>query len=133
MQYMAQPPVKGKPTYVSYVQPSTHSIAIGYVVWFFFGLFGGHRFYYGKQLTGVIWFFTAGLLGIGWLVDAFLIPLMDDEADARYAKGPNDYNIAWLLFPVSWAIWNPSILSGQSHHRTSVSAYRRFVSDRIHL
>ncbi len=53
----------------------THSIPIGYLYWIF-GFTGAHRFYYGRQITGTIWFFTLGLLGVGWLIDAFLIPRM---------------------------------------------------------
>lgn len=75
---------------------NTHSIVIGYLCWIF-GVFGAHRFYYGKKVTGVIWFFTLGLLGIGWIVDLFLIPSMDAEADRRYVAGALDYNVAWLL------------------------------------
>jgi TM2 domain-containing membrane protein YozV len=75
---------------------NTHSKAIGYVLWIF-GFTGAHRFYYGKPVTGTIWFFTFGLLGVGWLIDLFLIPGMDRKADARYVEGPKDYNIAWAL------------------------------------
>ena len=74
----------------------THSVAIGYIVWIF-GFTGSHRFYFGKPITGTIWFFTLGLLGIGWLIDVFLIPGMDRDAQRRYAAGPIDYNVAWLL------------------------------------
>jgi TM2 domain-containing membrane protein YozV len=74
----------------------THSKAIGYGLWFF-GFTGAHRFYYGKQLTGALWFFTFGLLGIGWLIDIFLIPGMDEAADKRYRSGVVSYNLAWLL------------------------------------
>jgi TM2 domain-containing membrane protein YozV len=56
-----------------------------------------HRFYYGRPISGTIWFFTLGLLGIGWLIDLFLIPGMDRDADLRYQAGPIDYSIAWLL------------------------------------
>ncbi len=63
----------------------------------FLVLTGSHRFYYGKPVTGTIWFFTFGLLGIGWLIDLFLIPGMDREADLRFTAGPLDYNVAWLL------------------------------------
>ena len=55
----------------------THSKAIGYILWIF-GFFGAHRFYYGKPVTGTIWFFTLGLLFVGWIIDLFLIPGMDD-------------------------------------------------------
>jgi TM2 domain-containing membrane protein YozV len=78
------------------VQNNSHSILFGYLLWLF-GFTGSHRFYYGKQITGVIWFFTLGLLGIGWLIDIFLIPSMDRNADRRYQQGPLDYNILWLL------------------------------------
>lgn len=74
----------------------THSKTIGYILWIF-GFTGAHRFYYGRQITGVIWFFTLGLLGIGWLIDLFLIPWMDRTADRRYAAGRYDYSTAWIL------------------------------------
>ena len=74
----------------------THSTAIGYVLWIF-GFTGSHRFYFGKQISGTIWFFTLGLLGIGWFVDLFLIPGMKDAADRKYLTGPYDYTAAWLL------------------------------------
>ncbi|MBM80951.1 MAG: hypothetical protein CMJ78_10210 [Planctomycetaceae bacterium] len=74
----------------------THSKTIGYLLWVF-GFFGAHRFYYGKQLTGTLWFFTLGLLGVGWLVDLFLIPGMDARADRVYQSGPMDYSVAWAL------------------------------------
>jgi TM2 domain-containing membrane protein YozV len=74
----------------------THSKTIGYLTWIF-GFLGAHRFYYGKQVTGAIWFFTLGLFGIGWIVDFFLIPSMDREADLKYSAGPINYSVAWLL------------------------------------
>ncbi|MCH2557908.1 MAG: TM2 domain-containing protein [Alcanivorax sp.] len=74
----------------------THSKIIGYCLWIF-GFMGAHRFYYGRQITGTIWFFTLGLFFIGWIIDLFLIPGMDRDADLRYRSGPTDYNIAWIL------------------------------------
>ena len=77
-------------------QRDNHSKVIGYLLWLF-GFLGAHRFYYGKPVTGTIWFFTLGLLGIGWLIDLFLIPGMDRDADLRFRSGAIDYNVAWLL------------------------------------
>lgn len=74
----------------------THSKTIGYLLWIF-GFTGAHRFYYGKPVTGAIWFFTLGLLGIGWLIDLFLIPGMDRQADQRFTAGHCDYSVAWIL------------------------------------
>ena len=74
----------------------SHSKTIGYLLWIF-GFTGSHRFYYGKPITGTIWFFTLGLLGIGWLIDLFLIPGMDRQADFRFQNGPINYSVAWIL------------------------------------
>jgi TM2 domain-containing membrane protein YozV len=78
------------------VTSDTHSKTIGYLLWVF-GFTGSHRFYYGRPITGAIWFFTFGLLGIGWLIDLFLIPSMDRDADRRFAPGEIDYSVAWIL------------------------------------
>jgi TM2 domain-containing membrane protein YozV len=77
-------------------KPDTHSKVVGYLLWLF-GFTGSHRFYYGRPVTGTIWFFTAGLLLIGWLVDVFLIPWMDRTADRRFVDGPVNYSVAWIL------------------------------------
>ena len=74
----------------------THSKTIGYILWIL-GFTGAHRFYFGKPVTGTIWFFTLGLLGIGWLIDLFLIPGMDREADLRFRAGCVNYTVAWVL------------------------------------
>jgi TM2 domain-containing membrane protein YozV len=74
----------------------THSKLIGYLLWIF-GFTGAHRFYYGKPISGTIWFFTLGLLGVGWLIDLFLIPSMDRRADRKYVPGDLDYTVAWIL------------------------------------
>jgi TM2 domain-containing membrane protein YozV len=74
----------------------THSILLGYLLWIF-GFIGAHRFYYGKQVTGVVWFFTFGLFLIGWIIDLFLIPSMDREAERRFVPGPVNYDLAWIL------------------------------------
>jgi len=75
---------------------NTHSKLFGYLLWIF-GFTGAHRFYYGRPVSGTIWFFTFGLFLIGWLVDLFLIPSMDRAADFRYEPGAKNYTLTWIL------------------------------------
>ena len=77
-------------------QTQTHTPVIGYILWIF-GFIGAHRFYYGRPISGTIYFFTLGFFLIGWLVDLFLIPSMNREADIRFHAGEIDYNLAWIL------------------------------------
>jgi TM2 domain-containing membrane protein YozV len=78
------------------IEDDSHSKAIGYILWLF-GFTGSHRFYYGKPVTGTIYFFTLGLLLIGWIVDLFLIPSMDRQAEIKFRAGRYDYNVTWIL------------------------------------
>lgn len=57
----AEPQYKHKKKWVAFILAVT------------LGMFGFHRFYVGKNLTGLLYFFTLGLFGIGWLVDCVLI------------------------------------------------------------
>lgn len=85
--------------YVKYVPvgyAQTHELFLGYALWIV-GFTGAHRFFFGRTLTGILWFFTFGLFGVGWLIDLFLIPGMSREATARFRPGRFDYNVAWLL------------------------------------
>jgi TM2 domain-containing membrane protein YozV len=75
---------------------NTHLKSIGYILWIF-GFTGSHRFYFGKPISGTVYFFTFGLLGIGWLIDLFLIPSMERQANLRFRAGRIDYTVAWIL------------------------------------
>ena len=74
----------------------THSLVIGYLLWIF-GFLGAHRFYFGRQISGTLYFFTLGLFLIGWIVDLFLIPGMNEKAAIRFQRGKIDFNMSWLL------------------------------------
>ncbi|GAB1409188.1 TM2 domain-containing protein [Desulfovibrionales bacterium] len=77
-------------------QTETHSVFLGYVLWLL-GFTGAHRFYYGRPISGTIYFLTLGLLFVGWIVDLFLIPSMERTAGLRFHKGRIDYSLAWIF------------------------------------
>ena len=58
------------------------SKGVAYLLWFFLGWAGFHRFYCNKWITGFIWLFTCGLFGFGWFIDLFLTSGMVDMANA---------------------------------------------------
>ena len=74
----------------------THSLGVGYLLWIF-GFLGSHRFYYGKPISGTIYFFTLGLLFIGWIIDLFLMPRLERSAERRYDEGEVSYTLAWVF------------------------------------
>ena len=78
------------------VEETTHPILVGYLFWLL-GIFGAHRFYFGKPITGVIWLLTGGVFLIGWIIDIFLVPSMAEHANHRYPAGGVDYTLSWVL------------------------------------
>ena len=66
---MAQGPILGHKWAMEH-----KSTLAAYLLWFFFGLLGIHRFYLGHTGWGIAYLLTGGFIGIGWLVDLFMIP-----------------------------------------------------------
>lgn len=46
---------------------------ISFCLCLFFGYFGAHKFYEGKAGMGILYLFTFGLFGFGWLIDCIII------------------------------------------------------------
>lgn len=67
------------------VQSREGQITISYLFWLLglMGVNGAHRIYNGKIASGLLWFCTFGLFGIGQIVDLFLIP---DMAESKRMK-----------------------------------------------
>ncbi len=80
---------------------SKKSVAAAYLLWFFLGWFGAHRFYAGKTASAVVMlvlalitvplvyvligFVTWAIVGLWWIVDAFLIPGLIRDYNLRLA------------------------------------------------
>lgn len=55
----------------------------GYILCLFLGIFGAHKFYLNRPLLGAIYFFTGGLLLIGWIYDIFTLPRQINDYNER--------------------------------------------------
>lgn len=55
-----------------------------YLLWFFLGGLGVHKFYLGKFGMGILYLFTFGIFGIGWLIDLFTLGSQVDNYNAIF-------------------------------------------------
>lgn len=71
------------------------SKTVAYLLWFFLGLLGAHKFYLGKMGIGVLYLLTAGIFGIGWLIDLFTLGNQVDMCNLLYSNqfGTHTHNI----------------------------------------
>lgn len=61
------------------LQGNVKSKSVALVLCIFLGLFGAHKFYEGKFVMGIIYLFTYGLFGIGWIVDIIALALKPSQ------------------------------------------------------
>lgn len=69
------------------------SKSTAYILWFFFGILGIHKFYLGKVGWGIAYFFTLGFLGVGVLVDLFTLGGQVDTYNLLHQGQFNVHNI----------------------------------------
>ncbi|MBE6884479.1 MAG: TM2 domain-containing protein [Ruminococcaceae bacterium] len=46
---------------------------VAFLLCFLLGFFGAHKFYEGKTGMGLLYLFTAGLFGFGWIIDTIVL------------------------------------------------------------
>jgi hypothetical protein len=65
---------------------------VAYVLWFFCGLWGIHKFYLGKIGMGILYILTCGFFFIGWFIDLFTLPSQVERYNLReLVKANNRY------------------------------------------
>jgi len=62
------------------------SKSTAYILWFFLGIFGAHKFYLNKVGMGVLYLFTGGIFGIGWFIDLFTLGSQVDTYNALFYR-----------------------------------------------
>ncbi len=67
-------------TQVNNTAPQKKAISkwTAFLLCFFLGGLGVHKFYEGKTGMGILYLFTGGLLGIGWFIDTISILFKSD-------------------------------------------------------
>ena len=60
---------------------------VAYLLWFFLGVFGAHKFYLGQIGIGVVYLFAGGLFLIGWFIDLFTLSNQVDVYNALHRQG----------------------------------------------
>ena len=67
---------------------SPHNRLVALALCFFLGVFGVHRFYVGKWVTGVLLFLTGGGFGVWWIIDFIVLLLGRFRDDEGRVLGP---------------------------------------------
>lgn len=62
-----------QPVYAPPAPPVREKVGVELLLCFFLGYFGVHKFYRGKILLGLLYLFTGGLFGIGYVIDLVVL------------------------------------------------------------
>jgi len=58
-----------------------------YLLWFFLGFLGAHKFYLERIGMGILYILTLGIFGIGWFIDLFTLGHQVDVYNAMHRQG----------------------------------------------
>lgn len=84
------------------VQPKQRSKLMAFILCWLFGVWGVHRFYTGKIWTGLLYFITGGLCGVGSFIDLLRITFNGFPDKQRY---PLKNDIPTWLILLLWFAW----------------------------
>jgi len=69
--------------------PSPKSRLVAFLLCFFFGWLGAHRFYLGKNATGIVWMLTLGAFVIGSIYD--LVTILCGVSEDKEGRTVSDW------------------------------------------
>ena len=72
-QVVVVPTVMTRETQTAGTPANARNKWVAFFLCLFLGIIGAHKFYEGKTLMGIIYLFTGGLFGIGWIVDCLIL------------------------------------------------------------
>lgn len=80
------------------------------------GILGGHHFYLGRYFFGVAYFITFGLLGFGWFLDIFRLPVLVRRANEKiHNQKYNCPTLQKVYLDDAYILWFPFGLHGFHH------------------
>lgn len=103
------------------------SLIEAYLLMIVLGIFGAHHFYLKRPRWGLLYFFTFGLLGAGWLIDIFRLPVLVSRCN-KEASQPDPNLAKKKRLDDVYVLWVPGGLIGRSYNTTlnnEIVIYRR--------
>lgn len=93
------------------------SLIEAYLLMLVLGIFGAHHFYLKRPRWGLLYFFTFGLLGAGWLIDIFRLPVLVSRCN-KEASQPDPNLAKKKRLDDVYVLWFPGGLIGRSYNNT---------------
>lgn len=103
------------------------SLIEAYLLMIVLGIFGAHHFYLKRPRWGLLYFFTFGLLGAGWLIDILRLPVLVSRCNNE-ASQPDPNLAKKKRLDDVYVLWFPGGLIGRSYNTTlnnEIVIYRR--------
>lgn len=103
------------------------SLIEAYLLMLVLGIFGAHHFYLKRPRWGLLYFFTFGLLGAGWLIDIFRLPVLVSRCK-KEALQPDPNLAKKKRLDDVYVLWFPGGLIGRFYNTTlnnEIVIYRR--------
>lgn len=109
------------------VEKKRASLSDAYLLAFFLGLFGAHYFYLRRPRWGLLYLFTFGLLGVGWLIDLFRLQFLVSRFNEDTSEQNQDVAKKKRLDD-AYVLWFPGGFLGRFYCIHSATVKSRFIT-----